>query len=96
MLSMARIGGVIRTRQPNKEIEMICYKDMTFCCSKNCTCSRKIEDWQIKEAEMLGLEVCYTDFCGDIIPGLELEKVEKVVGSIEKGGYVPLPDLGKQ
>ncbi len=46
---------------------MINYKDKTFCSSKvlKHTCGREISPEELKQAESLGLYVCYGNFCKD-------------------------------
>lgn len=48
---------------------MICYKDRTFCGSKNCQnkCGRKITPEQIAHAESLELPIAYANFCDELI-----------------------------
>lgn len=44
---------------------MLCYKDQTYCGSKNCTnqCNRKITEEELKHAKELGLPIAYSNFC---------------------------------
>ena len=45
---------------------MICYKDMTFCISPNCTgeCEREFTDQDKVRADKSGLPVMFARFCG--------------------------------
>lgn len=62
---------------------MLCYKDKTFCCSKDCpvkNCVERITRYDLKKAKQLGLEISYFDLsCGCVEYHESLKKEMKGV-----------------